>query len=66
MWVFHTVISRGFIEGYDCRRRVLLVDVLYGISDEMEVGVNNSARYTATLICGNEPREHRHPTYKAA
>jgi hypothetical protein len=31
--VFHTVISRGLIEGYDCKRQILLVVVVYGFSD---------------------------------
>jgi hypothetical protein len=56
--VFHTAISRSLIEGYDCNRQILLVDVLYGISDEMEVGVNISVGYTVTLIGDNEHREH--------
>jgi hypothetical protein len=56
--VFHTTISRGLIEEYDCKRQILLVGVLYGISDEMEVGVNTSAGYTVTLIGDNERLEY--------
>jgi hypothetical protein len=54
--VFHTIRSRALIERYDCKRQILLVDVVYGISDEMEVGVNNSVGYTArvNLICGDD------------
>jgi hypothetical protein len=55
--VFHTVISRSLIEGYGCKGQILLVGVLYGISDEMEVGVNTSVGYTITLIGDNERRE---------
>jgi hypothetical protein len=56
--VFHTLISRGLIAGYDCKRQILLADVLYGISDETELGVNSSIGYTVTLIGSNERWEH--------
>jgi hypothetical protein len=38
---FNTVISRGLIERYDCKKQILLFGVVYGISDQMEVGVNS-------------------------
>jgi hypothetical protein len=48
--VFHIVISRGLIERYDYKRHIHLVDVVYGICDEMGVGVNTSVGYTVNLI----------------
>jgi hypothetical protein len=56
--VFHTVISKGFIERHNCKRQILLVGVVYGIFDEMEVGVNNVVEYTVTLIGGDESWKH--------
>jgi hypothetical protein len=51
--MYHTAISRGLIERYDCKRQILLVSVVYGISDETEVGVNNSVGHTVTLLSGD-------------
>lgn len=43
--VFRRVISRGVIERYDCKRQILLVGVVAGISDEMVVDVSNIKRW---------------------
>lgn len=51
------VISRGLIERYDCKRLMLLIGVVYGISDELEAGVNISVGYTVTLIGDDESWE---------
>jgi hypothetical protein len=56
--VFQTVISRGLIERYDCKKQILLVGVVYGISEEMEVDVNTSVWYTVTVIGGDEGWEY--------
>jgi hypothetical protein len=56
--VLHIVISRDLIERHDCKRQILLVGVVYGISDETEVGVNNSVDYTVTLNGGHESWKH--------
>jgi hypothetical protein len=56
--VFHTAISRGLIERYDCKRRILLVGVVCGISGEMEVGVNGSVGFTLTLVAVADGWEH--------
>jgi hypothetical protein len=55
--VVHMVISRGLIERYDCKRLMLLIGVVYGISDELEAGVNISVGYTVTLIGDDESWE---------
>jgi hypothetical protein len=52
--VSHIVISRGLIEIYDCKRQILLVDVVCGICDEMEVGVKSFVGCTVNLIGDDE------------
>jgi hypothetical protein len=56
--MFHAVTCRGLIKGYDGQWQVVLVVVVYGVSDEMEVDVNASVWYTVTLIGGDEVWEH--------
>jgi hypothetical protein len=56
--VFYAAICRGFVKGYGCKPQIVLVGVVYGVSYEMEVGVNGFIWYTVTLIGGNEVWEH--------
>jgi hypothetical protein len=56
--VFHAVICRGLVKGYDCKWQIVLVGMVCGVSDEMGVGLNGSVWYAVTLIGGDEVWEH--------